>query len=195
MPNKKIIKIVDKHDQHIACASNTKFYIFDYEQANTICNLYLKCEPNVHCQVYYFCLNKNTNKNIKIILEHTKNNECEISINALCAKQSFTNIDIAFNINHNAINVATKQLVNCVLFDQAKCNVVPSMYVDTNQINAMHSVNVGYLNQDELFYLMSRKLTRQQATQLLIKSNFSAIDDCGDVVLSRNFLQAMQKFY
>ena len=58
-----------------------------------------------------------------------------------------------------------------------KCNgiVLPNLHIDENDVEASHSCSVGSLNQDHMYYLVSRGLTSLQARNILIKGYFNPI--------------------
>ena len=46
--------------------------------------------------------------------------------------------------------------------------VNPNLYIDEYDVMASHGVAMGSLNMDDLFYLMSRGLSKQEASQIVI---------------------------
>ena len=44
------------------------------------------------------------------------------------------------------------------------------MIVDTNEVEASHSAYIGTFNEDDIFYMMSRGLTKNECEDLLIKA-------------------------
>lgn len=53
------------------------------------------------------------------------------------------------------------------LSDEAKAEVDPSLIIDEYDVQAGHSGSVGRINQDELFYMMSRGLSEKEVIQLI----------------------------
>jgi Fe-S cluster assembly protein SufB len=47
-------------------------------------------------------------------------------------------------------------------------NTYPYMKVDTNDVEIAHEASVGKIGDEELFYLMSRGLSREQATRMIV---------------------------
>ena len=61
--------------------------------------------------------------------------------------------------------------VNCdalILDELSVSNTHPIMKIDTNKVNIVHEAKVGKIGDDEIFYLMSRGLTEDQATGLVV---------------------------
>jgi Fe-S cluster assembly protein SufB len=61
--------------------------------------------------------------------------------------------------------------VNCdalILDDESISNTVPDMKIENEQVNIVHEARVGKIGDDEIFYLMSRGMSEEQATQLVV---------------------------
>ena len=50
-----------------------------------------------------------------------------------------------------------------------ECIINPNLYIDEYDVTASHSAWIGTFNSDELFYLMSRGINKNDAIKLLIK--------------------------
>ncbi len=48
--------------------------------------------------------------------------------------------------------------------------VDPELEIESNEIKAGHAASIGRVNEEELFYLMSRGLTKKEATELLVEA-------------------------
>lgn len=57
-----------------------------------------------------------------------------------------------------------------LLSDKAKCEIIPALEIDENEVRASHSTYVGRLDDEELFYLRSRGITEDKARQMLIEA-------------------------
>ena len=62
-----------------------------------------------------------------------------------------------------------------LLGDKAHADLIPSLTIKENEVQAGHGATVGRVNDEQLFYLMSRGLSRELAIQLLVQGFFSAI--------------------
>lgn len=58
---------------------------------------------------------------------------------------------------------------NLLLSNAARADSIPKMEIKTNDVRCKHGAAVGRLNDDEIFYLRSRGLTREQAEKLIIR--------------------------
>ncbi|MFA6518389.1 MAG: SufD family Fe-S cluster assembly protein [Candidatus Shapirobacteria bacterium] len=52
----------------------------------------------------------------------------------------------------------------------ARAVVIPELEIESNEVKAGHATSVGQIDQEQLFYLTSRGLTRELAVKLLIEA-------------------------
>ncbi|MBT5741622.1 Fe-S cluster assembly protein SufB [Candidatus Woesearchaeota archaeon] len=72
-------------------------------------------------------------------------------------------------VNKNAIN--TKSSVECdalIIDDKSSSNTYPFMKINNNKINISHEASVGKIGDEQIYYLMSRGLSKEQAIQLIV---------------------------
>ncbi len=55
-----------------------------------------------------------------------------------------------------------------LLSDKAKINAIPGLKIDTNEVKASHGASIVNLNEDALFYLTSRGISREEARKMMI---------------------------
>jgi Fe-S cluster assembly protein SufD len=75
---------------------------------------------------------------------------------------------------------------NLVLSDKVKCDTKPILEIESNQLRCTHGATVGRLDENQLFYLRSRGLTTDQASDVLIEAFL-------DPVLARIRVEDVQK--
>ena len=61
------------------------------------------------------------------------------------------------------------------LGDKTLANSIPSLKIDANDVKASHGATVGQINEEHLFYIMARGLSREQAEFLIIEGFFEPI--------------------
>lgn len=54
-------------------------------------------------------------------------------------------------------------------------NSIPSLKIDANDVKASHGATIGQINEEHLFYLMSRGLSRQEAERLIVEGFFEPV--------------------
>lgn len=76
--------------------------------------------------------------------------------------------DGKINIRPNAQKAFSEQLNNNLLLSsKAEADSKPQLMIEADDVKAAHGSTVGQMNKEELFYLMSRGLSRQVAVPLL----------------------------
>ncbi|MDR3330143.1 MAG: SufD family Fe-S cluster assembly protein [Mycoplasmataceae bacterium] len=158
--------------------TNDKAQIFFIDTAKNDTNINLNfhiCE-DVQFTIYIYTLNAGFKKNIKVKISHESKSVSNTIIKALASSNAKTQIDLVSVANKNVVNLETNQSIDGVIFDNsAQINVTPSMLIDTNVIKASHSVNIGNVNPDQLFYLMARGIDKVKATMLILDGMFGGI--------------------
>ena len=57
---------------------------------------------------------------------------------------------------------------NLALSRRAKADTNPQLEIETNDVRCTHGATVGQVDDDQLYYLMSRGIPREKAERLLI---------------------------
>jgi len=61
------------------------------------------------------------------------------------------------------------------LGDKTLANSIPSLKIDANDVKASHGATVGQIDEEHLFYLMARGLSRQEAEKLIVEGFFEPV--------------------
>lgn len=81
-------------------------------------------------------------------------------------------------IGKNIKNIESSLEMRMLLLGKnARVTLVPEMEIESNEVRAMHAATVSKINEEELFYLMSKGVTRKKAENLLIKGFLATITD------------------
>lgn len=64
---------------------------------------------------------------------------------------------------------------NLVLSDHAKADSKPELEIENNDVRCSHGASVGQVNEDEVFYLMSRGIPRADAEVLIVNGFFEEV--------------------
>lgn len=64
---------------------------------------------------------------------------------------------------------------NLVLSPQARADSIPGLEIEANDVRCTHAATVGRLEDEPIFYLMSRGMTRQDAERLIVAGFFDPI--------------------
>ena len=94
---------------------------------------------------------------------------------------SFIKINGVSHIKENAIKSEAHQKVKCLLFDEKSRAIAnPILKIDCDDIIASHACAIGSLNNDHIFYLLSRGLSLEEARRLIIMGYLLPIKDYFD---------------
>jgi Fe-S cluster assembly protein SufD len=66
---------------------------------------------------------------------------------------------------------------NLLLSADAHADSIPGLEIMANDVRCTHGATIGRVNREELFYLMARGLTRQEAERLIVRGFFQDILD------------------
>ena len=70
-----------------------------------------------------------------------------------------------------------------------KCQICPNLYIDEYDVIASHSAHIGTFKEEEVFYLMSRGLDKEEAINLLIKgfllNNMNHLSDKIEAIIEK----------
>lgn len=75
------------------------------------------------------------------------------------------------HIAHNAVKTAGKQLHKALLLsDNAEIDVKPELEIFADDVKCSHGAATGELDEEQLFYMQARGISREAAKQLLIEA-------------------------
>lgn len=96
------------------------------------------------------------------------NTTSNTTVRAVLAGNGFLKLDGLLKIDPGAHGASAQLKERALLLsDQAKIETIPSLEVLCNDVKASHGASVSRLSDEELFYLQSRGIERQEATRLL----------------------------
>ena len=108
------------------------------------------------------------NSDIKIY-HNTNNTNSDLKVYAVIKDEANINLDNNAYIKKNSYQSKAYQGAKGLsLSKKGKILVNPNLYIDEYDVMASHGVAMGSLNMDDLFYLMSRGLSKQEASQIVI---------------------------
>ncbi len=102
----------------------------------------------------------------------------KIESNGVLGDESYSvvrgNIDIK-NTAYNANSEEKSTVIN--LSSRARADSIPSLFVDNNNVVAKHGASVGNIDENKLYYLMSRGLDERSAIELIVSGIFQPFID------------------
>jgi Fe-S cluster assembly protein SufD len=113
----------------------------------------------------------NSNISIRIEVIHRQpDTTSSISIKGALWNKSTVNVYGNIKIEKGAKGANASLGVNLLLLSEQAVGIVnPNLEISENEVKAGHAVTIGKVNEDELFYLMSRGLSQKAATNLIVE--------------------------
>lgn len=109
--------------------------------------------------------------NITITVHHSApETESEVVLRGALSDSAKINFEGLVKIHSGAKGTKAWLAAHLLLLsNRAKGRAIPSLEILENDIKAGHATTVGKINEMELFYLMSRGLSRSKAKQLVVE--------------------------
>ena len=124
-------------------------------------------EFNFHCASLS---SVNQNKTIRVDCIHrSPRTHSLISNYGIASDDAQIHFEGSSHILRGSIGSYTRQEAKAILFDalsQGYCS--PVLKIDENDIEASHAASVGRVNDDHLFYMLSRGLSKEEARKIII---------------------------
>lgn len=98
-------------------------------------------------------LNNNIDSSVKIRVIADNNSDVFVNANGIVMKNTVDNIILLD--------------IKCFNMDNSNVKVIPNLIVDSNEVIANHNATVKNVNQDEMFYLNSKGIKKDEALMLL----------------------------
>lgn len=142
-------------------------------------NVYLE-KPNGNCEITSVLLaTEDASLNSDINIYHLVGHTTSVFENYGIARG---NAKMTLNNNATIKQGASKAVVmqkakGLTLSKNAKIKAMPNLYIDEYDVVANHSAAIGSISNDDLFYLMSRGLTKEGATSLVVLGFIKPIID------------------
>ena len=162
-----------------------------YENANSIVN-FIELGSKIKVSNYYSMINGRNGKNYFNSLYYGKDDE-KIDLNYYIGnnnKNTISNIIVEGTLNNKAhksfkgtidfYEGSSKSIgeekENCTLLsDEAVSKSLPMLLCHEEDVEGAHGVSTGKIDEDILFYLMSRGIDEKDSKKLIINSNFNKV--------------------
>jgi len=120
---------------------------------------------------------KNENYNINYWAIHRgKNTKSHCIFKSAMKDQSKNTFEGMIKIEETAEK--TNALLEChgmLLGEQATNNQIPSLEIKNDDVKATHSATIAHISEEELFYLQSRGIEKEQAKKIIVKSFLESV--------------------
>ncbi|MBP3398680.1 MAG: SufD family Fe-S cluster assembly protein [Erysipelotrichaceae bacterium] len=120
------------------------------------------------CQMNSALLSKTDKQMTMTIHHHKSNTKSHMNHSGVLLEGGKLYIDATGKIDKGAKGSKSHQKSRALTFDQPKsATVLPQLLIDENDVEASHATSVGQIDENQMYYLQSRGLTRAEATQLI----------------------------
>ncbi|MDP2684319.1 MAG: SufD family Fe-S cluster assembly protein [bacterium] len=129
--------------------------------------------------IYYAFHGQADHKHIFDITMHhqAKNTKGDILIKGVYENKSLGKFLGLIKIDKPAQGTNSYFTDNILLLDQGMGVSVPNLEIEANDVKASHGSTTGKIDEDQLFYLTSRGVSRQQAKRMIINGFFQPVFD------------------
>ena len=146
---------------------------FEFKHENKI-EIYK--DSSLDIKTIYLGTNK---KDIKFNLIHKESGSLShITNNVVCLNDADFNLEVVGKIEKGAKASKCHQKSRCLTFEKPKrSRILPVLLIDENDVEASHSLSSGTIDEDVLFYMNSRGLSKKDALRLFLTSYLMPDDE------------------
>ena len=106
----------------------------------------------------------------QVIVHHQDHNtSCHIYHHGITKEEGALTFHITNLVENGKKNTIVNQQNKIITENQNLCKICPNLIVDEQDVIASHSAYLGDVNENELFYLQTRGISRKDARDLLIQ--------------------------
>ena len=156
------------NELNIELKDNVKFIINHYSEIDKS-ELKINIIENNNSEFLYnhsFISKKDYNVyiNVKMIGNKSKNT---INIHGI-SDGGKSSVIIDGKVNENTIDNELDENIKLLNINNGTSNIYPNMYIDTKNVSANHSASISLVNEDYIFYLMSKGINRENSIRLIL---------------------------
>lgn len=119
---------------------------------------------------YNFSSVSSGNDKFTINIYHLKKDTCSDICNRTVAKENSSNVfDINSYVENGILNTYLNQQTKIVTLGDSNNKINPNMFIGEASTTGIHSSTIGTINEEDIFYLMSRGIDYETAIKLIIK--------------------------
>lgn len=116
-----------------------------------------------------------SDKELIEVYHNAKNTQSKIE-NYITSNKAKVDVDVIGKIKKGMSNSnCVQKSRGIILSNDAKIKVMPVLLIDEFDVSANHGAAIGKLNDEDLYYLMSRGISKKDAEMLIVKGFLSPI--------------------
>lgn len=144
----------------------SKFYAND--NTNEKINIYLK-EDKANIKYNFSSISSDDDKYIINIYHEGKKTSSDIFNRTVAKKDSSNIFDINSYVDNGIKDCYLKQETKIITLGDSNNKINPNMFIGEDTTTAVHSSVIGSINEDDLFYMMSRGINYKDSINLITK--------------------------
>ena len=167
------------YSENIDILSNVIYNIFDngrvlvykfYANNNVLENITMNLNGYMSRIDYSFSNIVKDNEKYNFVINHNNSNSISnLSNRSICLDNAKIYYNIDTVVDNGNVNCNMNQDTKVINMGDNKSTIRPNMYISEDDVEARHASVIGTLNEDELFYLMSRGIDYNNSVKLLVK--------------------------
>lgn len=181
---KQLSKINNKHVKYeYYLKKNSCLYVNEFllcEGVKERHDVYLE-EPSSKAELMIRSIAKEK-ENYEVSVHHMANDtKSNVIAKAVNIDEGELHFHIEGIVPKNMTNCEVNQDTKIYTFNQKHCTINPILLIDNNDVIANHAAFIGRFDDEVLFYLMSRGISKQECIHLLVKG-FLNIDNDEEIL-------------
>ncbi len=146
----------------------TLFQFYDNLEVNELTKIDLNGEYSKYYQGFSSISRDSTEYHI-IVNHNKKYVQSEIKNKCIGLDGSTINIQIDSMLEKGNTDCIMDQNSRILTLGDVQAKIIPNMFIEEDSVEARHGSIIGSFDEEEVFYLMSRGISREEAILLLIK--------------------------
>lgn len=144
----------------------SKFYYND--NTNEKVNVYLN-KKKANIKYNFSSISKNYDNYLINIYHNDSTTSSDIFNRTIAKENSSNNFVINSYVENKILDCYLNQSTKIITLGDSNNKINPNMFTHDNSVTAIHASVIGNVNEEELFYLMSRGISYNAAIKIIIK--------------------------
>lgn len=161
---------------------------------NEVLKVYLNQEDSSFCYYLASLADFKQDFDVQVVHNAGKTNSKQISKIVAVDNANF-NLSSKIKVSQNAQKVdAMQNSKGLMLSDNAQINVNPALEIYADDVKCSHGNAIGFADEEQIFYLTSRGVTKEKAYKMLAKAFFAdIINNVNQEDVKNDFLIALER--
>lgn len=114
-------------------------------------------------------ISKNTQKYDLVVYHNSRCTKSNIISKGVNIDEGSLSFNVTGNVYNGIVNCELNQNSRIITMNENNCSINPNLLIEENDVVANHAALIGKFNEQEIFYIMSRGIKREDAIKLLTK--------------------------